>query len=73
MTDTLATVRQSFGEEITAVHGCLKDIRCSAKIEIGETGEEQSQEHAHHYFLHQGDCLQIIRHGRPNSQFRTLL
>jgi hypothetical protein len=39
----------------------------------GETGEEQSQEHAHHFLSHKGDCSQIIRSGRPNSEFRILL
>jgi hypothetical protein len=31
------------------------------------------QEHAHHFLLHQEDCLQIIHCGRPNNEFRTLL
>jgi hypothetical protein len=32
-------------------------------------GEDQSQEHVHHFYWHQGDCSQRIWHDRPNSQF----
>jgi hypothetical protein len=45
----------------------------SGKTEKGHTGEEQSQEHAHHFLLYKGDCSQTIRSGRTNSQFRLLL
>jgi hypothetical protein len=39
----------------------------------GETGNQQSQEHAHHFLWHQRDCSQRFRPGRPNSQCRLLL
>jgi hypothetical protein len=38
-----------------------------------ETGDEQSQEHAHQFHWRPGDCSQIISPRRPNSQFRILL
>jgi hypothetical protein len=43
------------------------------KSKLTETGEEQSREHAHNFPWHQGNCSQILRPGRPNSQFRILL
>jgi hypothetical protein len=45
-TETMAMIRQAFGEESRAVHGKSK----LTENEKGETGEEQSQEHAY-YFL----------------------
>jgi hypothetical protein len=43
------------------------------ETEKGETGEEQSQEHAHRFLWLQCDCSQRVRPGMPNSQFRLLL
>jgi hypothetical protein len=63
-TESLATIRQAFGKKTWAVNG---------KSKLTETGEEQSQEHAHYFLWHQRDCSQRIRAGRPNSQFRILL
>jgi hypothetical protein len=38
-----------------------------------ETGEEQSQEHAHNFLWHQVECSQRICPCRPNSNFHKLL
>jgi hypothetical protein len=68
-TETLAIIRQAFGEETFAAHGESKLI----ETEKREADKEQSHEHAHHFLWHQGDCSQRIRPGRSNSQFRILL
>jgi hypothetical protein len=57
------------GKEAWAVHRMSK----LTKIEKGETGKEQRQEHAHHVLWHQGGCSQRIHPGRPNSHFCILL
>jgi hypothetical protein len=57
------------GKKAWAVHRESK----LTKTDTGETGGEQSQEHAHNFFSHQGDCSQRIRSGRPNSQLCILL
>jgi hypothetical protein len=44
-----------------------------SEAERGETGEGQSQEHAHQLLWHQADCSQRISPGGPNSEFRVLL
>jgi hypothetical protein len=40
------------------------------ETEKREIGKGQSQEHAHHFLWHQGDCSQRVCPGMPNSQFR---
>jgi hypothetical protein len=54
------------GKKAWAAHRKFK----FAETEKDETGEKQSQEHAHNFLWHQGDWSQIIR---SNSQFRILL
>jgi hypothetical protein len=59
-------------------HGMKKAWTVHGKSELtetekGETGKEQSQEHAHHFIWLQADCPQRIRPGRPNNQSLILL
>jgi hypothetical protein len=49
-TETLAMIRQGFGEKARAVHGKSE----LTETEKFETGEAQSQERAHHFLRHQG-------------------
>jgi hypothetical protein len=49
-TDTLAMIRQAFGEErISHTRAFEWHARFRANQKKGETGEEQSQEHDHHF------------------------
>jgi hypothetical protein len=57
------------GKKAWALHGKSK-ITDTWK---GEKDEKQSQEHAYHFLWHQGDCLQRILHGIPNTQSRKPL
>jgi hypothetical protein len=57
------------GKKEWAVYGKYK----LTETEKGETVEEQSQEHAHHFLWHEDDCSQRIRPDRSNSYFRVLL
>jgi hypothetical protein len=68
-TETLAMIRQAFGRKVWTWHGKSK----FTETVKGETGEEQSEERAHYFLWHQGDCSQRICPGRPNSHFRILL
>jgi hypothetical protein len=67
--ETLVEIRQTFEEE---------SMSRTRKVQITEsekcdTGEEQSHEYAHQFILHQRECSQRIRPGRPNSQLSILL
>jgi hypothetical protein len=52
------------GKKAWTVHG----NSTLTETENGETGEEQSQDHVHHFIWSQGYCTQRIRPDRPNSQ-----
>jgi hypothetical protein len=71
--ETLAVIRQAFGEESMSRTWVFEWRARFRAGRIGETGEKQSQEHAHHFLLHQVDCSQIIRPCTPKSQFHILL
>jgi hypothetical protein len=69
-TETLSmNAYEHSGKKAWVVHGKSK----LTEIKNGETDEEQSQKHVHYFLWHQGDCLQRIHPGRPNSQFCVLL
>jgi hypothetical protein len=42
-------IRQAFGEESVSRTGYLNGMLSSGQTEKGGRGEEQSQEHAHHF------------------------
>jgi hypothetical protein len=44
----------------------------STETKKDDTGEEQSQENAHHFLWHQGDCSKRICPSKLNSHFRIL-
>jgi hypothetical protein len=50
-----------------------EDRREPPRPKKGETSEEQSQKHVHHFIWHQGDCSQRICPGRPNSHLLILM
>jgi hypothetical protein len=47
--ETLAMIRQVFGEERMSVYGSLNGMLGSGQTEKCETDEEQSQEHAYYF------------------------
>jgi hypothetical protein len=51
------------GKKEWVVHGKSK----LTETEIGETGEEQSLENAHHFLWYLGNCSQWICSGKPNA------
>jgi hypothetical protein len=57
-TENLTIIGQAFGEESTSRTRVFEWKRPKLTgNEKGETCEEQSQEQAHHFILHQGDYL----------------
>jgi hypothetical protein len=54
--EILPMIRQVFRKEIMSR---ARKVR-THEIEKGKTGEEQSEENAQHFLLHQGDCSQRI-------------
>jgi hypothetical protein len=67
--------RQAFGGESMSRTRVLNGMLGSGQTKKGETGEGQSQEHAHHFFDIKEDCSQRICPGRPTgcvSRLRTV-
>jgi hypothetical protein len=53
--NALAVIRQSFGEETMSRTRVFERNALFKADGKGETSEEQSQEHAHHFLRHHGD------------------
>jgi hypothetical protein len=69
--ETLAVIGQVFKEESGAIH--IKS-KLTMIENMKSEGEEQSQEHDHHFFYIKGiDCSQRICPGRSKRQFLILL
>jgi hypothetical protein len=68
-TETLAMIRQAFGEESTS-HTQKVHTHRGRK---SETGEAQNQEHAHRFLRHQGDRSHRIPLAMLNNQLYIIL
>jgi hypothetical protein len=68
--ETLAMTRQMFREESTRSKWKSPTHR---DRKWWDRWRAKSKEHAHHFFLHQGDCSQRIHPSRTNSHFHILL